>query len=297
MQITTITENKIAREFFREYTTGAEVSRKLYPKSCNHYSKNNNIGSVTRFLSKMKSLGYIEEREDVVHKKSSKGRKFIQRIPYFRLSLKPFFEYSDEQIRKSRKEEEEKWLKISEQAKTKEEKKGVKEVLSSLNEKGLNMKEKKFIQYIFDIPGTRKMACRGENLFDGIVSVLEKIFFYEQVYGETLVIDIAKSFFTEDKRYLKKYNDPYRQYQEFWRVAVKFLDELTNKIKETSNFDSQEYLELPFKTKIHKYSSIPLVIPQDCSKEEKQRLLKRFEIVFYEKREPTNDEMLKTKLE
>jgi hypothetical protein len=295
MEIATISENKIAKEFFKKYTIGAEVSRILYPESCSHYSKNQNVGSVTRTLKKLKEAGYIEERIDMIHKKSSKGVGFTQRTPHFRLNLKPFFEYANGKIRKFREKEEIKRKNELAKAKDKKHKKVLRDLVRLVKEKEFNKKEEKFLEYIFELPKIREMACNRETLFDGIMGVLEKIFFYHQIVGKTLCIDIAKAFFVEDKRQFKKVPDSYGQYKEFRGVIINFLDRLSNKIKDLTSFNQMDYYELKYNTKISTCSDIPFAIPKYCSEEKKKNLLKRWEISFYEKRKPTNDEMLKTR--
>ncbi len=236
---------EISKEFFKKYTTCAEVSRIVY--GIESKSKTKTIGSVTRLYREWKEKSYLD------NKRISKGKGTITA---YRLNFNIFFE-------------------------------NVKPVF--------NKKERKFLEYIFELPKVREMACSRGTLLDGIISVLEKVFFYNFITEEPLFIEIAKAFFVEDKRQFKKINDSSEQYEEFWRVIIDFLDPLSNKIKDITNFNAENYRELRFKTKINKYSDIPFTIPNYYSEKEKENLLKRWEIVFYEKRKPTNDEMLDTK--
>lgn len=276
---------KIAKEFFKKYTTGAEVSRHLYPNSCNHYTKSNNVGSVTRALDKFKDVGYIEEKIDVVRKKSSKGIGYTQRTTYFRLNLKPFFEIANKKIKEFRLEKEKKWKGFGQEAKNTKERKAVREVLSSLKEKNLNKTEKKFLNYIFNIPKVREMVCQRENLFDGFVSTLEKIFFYNQLgSNDALVMTFIQGFLSEDKRHIKKEKDRFKQFRAFTNKIDEFLSELMCKIREFSGYDPQDQAEIAFNTKLKNYIDIPYDIYENDPKEVQEYLLKRFETGFYEKR-------------
>ena len=273
----------ISKEFFKKHTTCAEVSRKLY--TINSKSKTKTIGTVTRCYNRWREKEYLDDGR-VSRKKGT--------ITGYRLNLKPFFKYANQKIKEFREEKELGLMNKLKNAKDKNLKKILKELLKGVKEKEFSSVEKEFLEYIFELPNVRKMACQRSNLFDGILNVLDKIFFYEQITRKTLVINIAKAFFTENKKYLKKYKDSYEQHEEFWRVIIKFLDKLMNKIREVSNFNTGEYWDLLFKTKISKYNSIPSSILDNYNAKEKQKLLKRFEIVFYENRKPTNDEMIET---
>jgi hypothetical protein len=283
--IETKADNKIAKEFFKEYTTGRRVSKKSYTIPSG--SKTKTIGTVTRCFRKWEYADYIEEGRIPTKKGGS--------ITGYRLKLKPFFEYANEKIRKVREKEE--GIRKSElfNAKDKKHKEILRDLIKGIKEKEFNKKEIKFLEYIFDLPKVREMACNRETLFDGIMSILEKVFFYDQIAGKTLCVDIAKAFFVKDKRQFKKVPDSYGQYKEFQRVIINFLDRLLNKIKDLTSFNPMDYHELRFNTEINTYSSIPFAIPKYCSEEKKKNLLKRWEISFYEKRKPTNDEMLKTR--
>lgn len=277
---------EISKEFFKKYTTCAEISRELY--SIDSKSKTKTIGTVTRCYRKWKEKGYLDTAR--VSRSKNKGT-----ITGYRLNLKPFFEYANEKIREVRERE---WVirknKLS-KAKDRDHKEILQDLIKRVKEKEFNKKEEKFLEYIFGLPKIREMACNRETLFDGITNVLEKIFFYHRIVGKTLCIDIAKAFFVEDKRQFKKVSDSYGQYKEFQRAIINFLDGLVNKIKDLTSFNPGDYHELIYNTKISTYSDIPFAIPKHYSEENKKRLLKRFEIVFYEKRKPTNNELLETR--
>lgn len=277
---------EISKEFFKRYTTCVEVSRKLY--SINPKSKTKTIGTVTRCYHRWKENDYLDKG------RVSRGKGTITG---YRLNLNPFFEYANLKIKEVREKKELKLKNELKNAKDKNHKEILRDLIKGVKEKKFNEKEMKFLEYIFNLPNVREMSCQRESLFDGILNVLDKIFFYEQIAGETLVIEISKAFFTKDKRQFKRFPDHYKQYKEFWRVIIKFLDKLLNKIKDLMRFDKGDYYELIFNTEIDTYISIPFSIPNYESEENKMKLLKRFEIVFYENRKPTNNEMLETRFD
>ncbi len=285
MLITTKADNRIAKEFFKRYITGAEVSRTLY--SIESKSKTKTIGTVTRCFKRWEGRNYLDKGR--ISKK--KGT-----ITAYRLNLKPFFEYANPKIKEAREKKELKLKHQLKNAKDKKLKRALRDLLKGVKEKEFNGKEIKFLEYIFNLPNVREMACKRDTLSDGIMNVLDKIFFYNQIAGKTLVIEIAKAFFAKDKRQLKTLPDHYKQYKEFWKVIIKFLDNLLNKIKDLTEFDRGEYYQLRFNTEINTYSSIPFSIPNYESEENKKKLLRRFEIVFYEGRKPTNQELLDTRM-
>jgi ribosomal protein S8 len=262
--INTPTKNRIAKEFFLDFMNTTEVSKKLYPNAFNSLKsrlpRKKNVGIVAGFFSQLRKEGYIEDKTVLQKRTSCTGKKFESLTIVYRLNLNPFFEYVEKKINLP-----------------------------------LDEKERKFLEYVFEIKDCRKIVYNYNDLFEGICNFLEKISFYEQLGGETLIVELTKGFFTENKKYLKKYENPSEQYEEFWDVAIKFLDNFVNKIKLLSPFKQEDYLSLEYNPKVGKYTSIPHVIPDYESEENKKKSLKRFEIVFYEKREPTNDEMLETR--
>jgi len=89
-------EHKIAKEFFLDYTTGAEISRKMYPNAFNprktRLPKIKNVGAVSGLFNKWKKAGYIDEKMIMIMKINKKGTEYFQKIPVYRLNLNPFFD-------------------------------------------------------------------------------------------------------------------------------------------------------------------------------------------------------------
>jgi len=84
-------EKDIAKEFFIDFTTGSEVSRKLYPDA----KRKKNVGIVSNCLILWKRLGYIEVNNDLkITKDNENGTKYSQKIPHYKLNLKLFFDYA-----------------------------------------------------------------------------------------------------------------------------------------------------------------------------------------------------------
>jgi hypothetical protein len=84
-------EKDIAKEFFTKFTTGSEVSRKLYPNS----KRKKNVGIVSNCLILWKKLGYIEINNNLkVEKDNQNGTKYSQKIPHYILNLNFFFDYA-----------------------------------------------------------------------------------------------------------------------------------------------------------------------------------------------------------
>src|SRR3990167_6638549 len=103
--IESITENRVAKEFFVNYTNTTDVSRKLYPNSFKTKARRKNVGAVSSNFSKWRKLGYIEEKEILKEKVNKKGTKYTQKLKVYRLNLKSFFEYFDERLKLNRKKD------------------------------------------------------------------------------------------------------------------------------------------------------------------------------------------------
>jgi len=98
----TFHEKDIAKAFFVDFTTGSEVSRKLYPDA----KRKKNVGIVSNCLILWKKLGYIEVNNNLkITKDNENGTKYSQKMPHYRLNLKFFFDYASKvEFNKNEKE-------------------------------------------------------------------------------------------------------------------------------------------------------------------------------------------------
>ncbi len=254
-------ENRIAKEFFINYTNTTDVSKKLYPNSFKNKIKN--VGIVSRYFSNWKKQGYIEEKEIFKEKISKKGTKYHQKIKAYRLNLNPFFEYFNEKLKLNREKD------------------------LPFKNKRLTFIEREILNYIFSFNETRAIIYKYDNLFEGMFNFLEKIFFYNMILSnEGLHVEFAKGFFTKNKKYVKRYRNEEEQFEEFWKTTIKCLDHLTNKIKSVSNFNQRDYFNLIFNSEISKYKHIPFVLEEAYNEKQKEELLKRWSTVFYQNKVP-----------
>lgn len=186
-------ENRIAKEFFLDFTTGAEVSRKLYPNSFkgSRLPKRKNVGIVSNFFKKWSESGFIDSKKASIEKISKNGKKFQSETAMYRLNLNFFYTYLDKKLEKYK----------------------------------LTQKEKKFLDFLFSYKEVRYLIYSYNNLLDGIMYFLERSFINENVGEEYL-----KAFFIKYKAYdLKK--DPEAQFDKFYsklrnkiKIASKFED-------------------------------------------------------------------------
>src|SRR3989344_6604014 len=84
----TSVENKIAKEFFIDFSNTTLVSRKLYPYS--EFKKNHR--SVSRYASRWNKSGYLEKGRIILDKINEGGTKYTQVIPSFKLNLNFYFD-------------------------------------------------------------------------------------------------------------------------------------------------------------------------------------------------------------
>ncbi|MFH1585944.1 MAG: hypothetical protein ABIB79_04205 [archaeon] len=121
-QIITPSENKIAQEFFKEYTNSTTVTKKLYPDT-----SSKTLGIVGRASCKWRKKEYFYEEHLVYIKKHEKGKNkgqdYAQAGPKFIFNLNVIFDYLFE--------------------------KGVK----------LSQSEKNYLDLLFSHPHIRKAVC------------------------------------------------------------------------------------------------------------------------------------------
>ena len=143
--IRTETENRIAKEFFVDFTNTTTISNKLYPNK-----KNKNVGIVTGLSANWSRANYIDienkPKEKTHLKGKNRGKKYLQKIPMYRLNLNFFFDYAES-------------LKIN-----------------------LPKSQKDFINWIFEFKNFREgVYNREDTIIDSIINILNKIFFIENI--------------------------------------------------------------------------------------------------------------------
>lgn len=204
--IRTATEQKIAKEFFLNYTTGSKVSKKLYPKS-----KNKNVGIVSRCASKWSKAGYFDEKPLFIEKLNKKsGKKYPQKIVGYRLNLNFYFDYVNKRLNLPVNEKVRKiYHSISVGPKDSKITKSYKNEMSKIvKDKELNNIDKEIIEYIFSIKLSRVIASRTNRLYEGITRFLERIFFYQTDADSDANLEsyFRKGFFVKNKyKYIKSY--------------------------------------------------------------------------------------------
>jgi hypothetical protein len=199
----TYSENKIAKEFFLEFTTGAKVSREIYPLSFekSKLPKRKNVGIVSNFFKKWYEKGYMDSKRVSINKISKKGKKFQSEITVYRLNLNFFYDYADKE----------------------------------LGEEKFTKQEKRFLNLIFSYPETRMLVCGYSSLIEGITSFLERIIIQGDPYhSEKLGDQFLKIFFFEKKEYNSK--------EGIYLQSMEFMNNLTEKIKIISKFEEYDLL-------------------------------------------------------
>lgn len=137
MIIKTDKQHRIAKELFLDYTTGQEISKRLY-------GTDKKIGYVSDFISLLKKKGYIDEENKLKQKKNKKGKIYSQKILKYRLNLKFFYDYVNKNVK--------------------------------LQDR-LKPIEKRLIGIIFEDPLYRKEACKYRFLHKGILDIMNKVCF------------------------------------------------------------------------------------------------------------------------
>lgn len=232
MIIKTESENKIAKEFFKEFTTSSEVTRVLYPKS-----QNKSVGIVTNNFNILKK--FMDKEEKLIYKQHKKGKhkgeSYPQKIPKYRLNLNFFFD--------SRKEFNEIEKKIIEYI---FENKDLREVIC--NSEYLTSGIEDVLKEIF---------LGKETIFKVSENYLKSFFFRNKKYcswGKTNIKD-AKSIEEE--------------IDIFGHCITHHLQNLINKIRKYSNFKNIHSI---LYEDIKDFSLIPKLIPQYYSPKQKNKI-------------------------
>jgi len=93
-KLMTVSENKIAQEFFKEYTNVTTVSKKLYE------TKSKTLGIVSHPFGMWRKKEYFYEENLLftkIHQKGeNKGKEYVQRGPQFIFNLNILFDYLSE---------------------------------------------------------------------------------------------------------------------------------------------------------------------------------------------------------
>jgi len=321
---------EVAKAFFVNFISVKDVSKRFYPWRYENIKKKGNATEIETPFREWRKSGYIEEKIILKHKKNKFGTKYTQEIEGFRLNLNPFFEIAKSKLIDVRAKEEQMWtrklkrlqksnrsvkikLKHSENIfmedrildewpkykalmkssdDIRSEKEAVNDILDWLKEKEFNSIEKEIINYIFSFKEVRKVVCKYNNLYNGILNFLERLFLYhqgssDQSLGEVYVI----GFFINNKdKYIEKVDDKEKQIEKFWDVVIDCMQKLMNKLNDISDFNTLDYMDLRFKTSISKYCGLPYDIPADETKKVKKWLLKKWSIIFEENRDLTFEE-------
>jgi len=112
--IRTETENKIAKEFFVNFTNCGQVSKKLYPeafiskKNGKSKKKIKTLGIISESFYKWKEAKYIDESKNFfIEKISSKGKHFTKKEIGYSLNFNFLFDYLNSKHLSFTKEEKE----------------------------------------------------------------------------------------------------------------------------------------------------------------------------------------------
>jgi len=241
----------IAKRFFLEYTNQTKVSKDKHPKSSGIHPY------INKLFKFWKEKSFFENKIIGYQERKNKSKgKTTSKYPKkrYRLNLKFF--------------------------------------LNHLQDKGVKFTklEKEIVDYIFSFREMREMACKFDKLDEGILSILERIFLFKVVLEEyTPSTEFIKGFLVNNQRYLKKGKNPEDQYEIFWRKELKLNEEISNKIGAITSLLRGDFMT--FLEPVKKYSQMPAIIPHYVSTKEKEKLMKRWSIVFYENRELKDEEL------
>ena len=235
--IRTANDHRIAKELFRDYTTSAAISRKLYPWAFSHKAKigkSKNLGVVSKVFSNLQKADFLESKTIFIEKKRKNGTDYTQSFPGYRLNLNIFYEYSKDKFRDRKSKF-----------------------------KGFNIVEKRILEYIFSFSEVRDIIARYDNLFDGITSFLERVFFYKSDtdWPDKISDFFRKGFFVKNKKYLKLTSDivldRFREIEEFEKISRFYFRNLRFKIEKLINFTDKDYFNLTINESLRKYQYMP----------------------------------------
>lgn len=268
--IRTKNEMRIAKEFFLNYSSITDISKKLYPNAFKNKTKS--VGAVSTPFSKWQDAGYIEVKTGIRRCISKKGKKFPKKVDIFRLNLNPFFEYIDNLLQYYTENKEK--LRI----------------YYGLEKYKLKPLEKEIINYIFNSKFLRELACEEANLFKGIFKLLQKIFLSDVNLGNNFII----SFFCTYKKRLKKCKTPEEQFEEFYNIVPKSLNGLIEKFRVISLY-SKDTSDIFYNTNIEMYQHLP-VSNERFTENDKKEVFKRWKVLYYQKRPLRDAELGKLEL-
>ncbi len=249
--IRTPNEHRIAKELFRDYTTSTAISKKLYPwvfSSKAKIGKSKNLGVVSKVFSDIQKTGFLESKKIFINKKYKNGKTYTQTFLGYRLNLNIFYEYSKDKF-KDRK--------------------------SKFNQ--FNVVEKNILNYIFSFQEVREIVTKYENLFDGITSFLERIFFYKSDtdWPHKISDFFRKGFFVKNKKYIKLNSDilvdRFKEIEEFERISHNYFENLKLKIAFLINFTDKDYYNLTINDGLRKYQYMPSLL--DIKKDKKESVI------------------------
>ena len=293
MSKSVLRRNEIIKAFFLEFTNQSEVSKRVYPKLWENQRKKKatswSIPYVNKIFQELKK--YFETK---VRSKKIKqyGKEIDHKYSYFKLNLNFFFDSLEEDFKTGGQRESKdferyliKYNKKNQNYKTEKQTK-VKDLIE--NRTQFTKIEKKIIEYIFSFQQIRELACRYDNLKEGILNILERMFLFKvTLEHETRGTDFIKGFLVNNKNFLEKTESPKEQYEIFWRKELKLNQDLSNKIKLISSFSKGDFLDLY--EPIQKYTLMPTIIPHYLSNKKQEELLKKWGRVFYKNEDISKD--------
>ncbi len=222
---------------------------------------------VSNYTLAWEELGYVIKRK--VPNPDSKS-KYHPNKNIYSATIKPFFDYSQKILSSISFEEriEMDTIKIpkkleKEFGKRTKKPKLTKEEIKEYKETEFNEIEKKILEYIFSFKEVRKIVDKNENLIQGIILFLERIFFYEtdNDWPHRINHFFRKGFFIKDKSHFKvtkeMYFDKLKEIKKFEEISFKYFRRLKNKIKLISKFNDQDCWDLIVNTSLRKYQYMP----------------------------------------
>lgn len=259
---------EIFEMYLFEEKSQEDIRKELYQRyKKEHHGKAMNIQSlhnlVSNYTSAWSFLGYLTEK--TIPNPKSKSKYHPNKEIYY-ATIKPFFDYAQEVLSNLTFEEKVKrnQLKIPEELKEKFKRpKLTQEEIKEYKENEFNDIEKSILEYIFSFEEVRKIVNQNKNLIQGIISFLERIFFYEtdNDWPHRINHFFRKGFFIKDKSHFEVTQEIYleriKEIEEFEKISFKHFRRLRNKIKLISNFSDQDYFNLIVDTSLRKYQYMP----------------------------------------
>lgn len=247
--------------FFKEMSQ-KEIIEKM---NCKKRARDTQVlaNLVSNYTSAWEEMEYVIKRKipDLKSKSKSHPYKYI-----YRTTMQPFFDYAKHILSNISFEEKVKrdQIKIPKELEKKSKTpKPTEKKIAEYKETEFDKVEKEILEYIFSFKEVKEIVNKNDDLIQGIIRFLERIFFYETDTDWPHRINhfFRKGFFIKNKSYVKltkkRYLDKIEEIREFEKISFRHFRKLRNKIKLISDFSDQDYFDLTVDTSLRKYQYMP----------------------------------------